>query len=673
MHQPVSADASASAGAIASLLAGLTPEQQQAVVHGHGPLLIFAGPGAGKTRTITHRIAHLLASGRATPTQIVAVTFTVRAAGEMRERLAALLGVQAIGGLTVATFHSVCARLIRAHAGCFARGEDYTIYDQADMRKVVEQVLGDTERATIQHQLQHCGKTAALTVLREISLAKNRLWNPDHYAQQSGHPLAPLIAAVWRETDAELKASNAFDFDDLLVHGVRLLAEYPTLQAHYRTRWPWLLVDEFQDTNYAQMAAVSLLAGPQGNLTVVADDDQLVYGFRGAEVTNVLGFGDWFPRFATVTLGRNYRCRAEILTTAAGCVEHNNSRVPKALVAMRGPGGRIDTPVFGDDRVEAAWVCRLVSNYLAAGVPAQEIIVIARTAYVTMAVQQSLAAHGVPYRVLGSLGLFERSEVKDAIAYLSLLANGSDALAFRRAVQAPRRGVGAATANRLVAWARDHGGDLIAACQRVGEIDGVRQATTKAAVEQFGEQMDRIRRELWAGRSIGHTVTQAVMQDGGVVRRYQHIRDTSDNPEARRDAERVLEDLRSLCRAAATYEQQAVGDATLTGFLEQACGLDGEELGGPDQRITISTIHRAKGSEARLVVLIGCEERLLPSWRSIEDQAGPDDGGGSLDEERRLFYVACTRAKDHLVLTRAHQRSGRDTDGPSRFLVEAGL
>jgi DNA helicase II / ATP-dependent DNA helicase PcrA len=285
-------------------------------------------------------------------------------------------------------------------------------------------------------------------------------------------------------------------------------------------------------------------------------------------------------------------------------------------------------------------------------------------------VQAALARAGIPHRVLGSLGLYERSEVRDALAYLALLANPADAQAFRRAVQAPRRGIGPSTTNRVIAYAREHGGELIDACREPERIDGIRQAKQRAALRGFGEQMHRVRGELQAGRSLGHAVLECVMQEGGVVRHYQQIRDHNPNAEQRRDAERVLEDLRSLCRAAATYEQQATGDATLSGFLEQACGLDGEEIDGPDTRITISTVHRSKGTEAQLVVLIGCEERLLPSWRSLDEHR---DGGGSLEEERRLFYVACTRAKDHLVITRARERGGRDSDGPSRFLQEAGL
>ena len=663
--------------------AGLTTDQRTAVEYGYGPLMVFAGPGAGKTRTITHRIAHLLHAGWATPGQILGVTFTVAAAAEMRERLATMLGVDAIRGLTIATFHSVCARMLRVYAACFGRTDQFTIYDQTDLRKVIGDLLSDKEKAAIQYQLAACGaqgpdgRGAAAQIANEISMAKNRLWHPAHYAQHSRHPLAALIAAVWAEADAELRAANAVDFDDLLVFGVRLLAEYPQLLAHYRSRWPWMLVDEFQDTNFAQMCLVSLLAGANGNLTVVADDDQLIYTWRGAEPANVLRFGDWFANFRSVTLGRNYRCRAEILTAAADCVQHNTERVPKGLIANNGPGGRVDLPVFGNDRAEAEWIVALVADALRRGVPSSEILLVSRNAYLTMPVQQALAANGIPYRVLGSLGLFERAEVRDAIAYLSVLANPADAQAFRRSVTTPKRGIGPATQAAAIEYARDHhAGDLITAALHAEQITGIRGRAAKTALREYGERMDALRRERLAGRSISHVVVGAVMLPGGLVRHYQYIRDNDEDGEKRRDAERVLEDLRSLCAAANTYEQHYPGGACVAGFLEQACGVDRIEIEGPDERITISTIHRSKGMEAHLVVVIACEERVLPSWRSLQ-QAENEDAAGGVQEERRMFYVALTRAKEHLVLTRARERGDgerrRATYGPSRFLAEAGL
>jgi DNA helicase-2/ATP-dependent DNA helicase PcrA len=655
----------------------LTAEQRAAVQHGSGPLMVFAGPGAGKTRTITHRIAHLLASGRAQPTEILAVTFTVAAAAQMRERIAAMLGVEAARGLTVATFHSVCARLLRAHAGLYDRGADYTIYDQNDLAAVIKHVLtrAGTASPPPAPPGQSAGEISPAEVAAAIGLAKNRLWTAEHYRQHAAHPCAALIAQVWAATDGELRASNAFDFDDLLVYGVRLLAENPGLRRHYRSRWRWLLVDEFQDTNFAQMAIVSLLAGPAGNATVVCDDDQLIFTWRGAQADNVLRFGDWFAGYRTISLRHNYRSRNEILTAAVNCVRRNTDRVDKQLIATRGSGGRIQTLAFANDHHEAAAITNLVTDALHRGVAPGEILILARNAYLTGPLQQTLAAHGIAYRVLGGLGLFERAEVRDAIAYLSLLANPRDAQAFRRAVSAPRRGVGPATATRIIDHARrTDTGDVIAACTDARHIDGVRSQATRDALVDFGAGLQAVRSELDAGRSVSHAVVSAVMLPGGLVAHHRQIARTSADADRRRDAERVLEDLRSLCRAADTYASAEAEEPTIQGFLETACGLDDpHELDGQDARLTISTIHRSKGMEAQLVVLIGCEERLLPSWRSLEAEPTGDTPSGGLEEERRLFYVAVTRAKERLVITRARTRGDRDSEGPSRFLAEAGL
>ena len=651
------------------LLAGLTPEQVQAVTFGSGPLLLLAGPGAGKTRTLTHRAAYLLASGRAKPWEILAVTFSVRAAGELRLRLSDLLGETIARAVTTATFHSVCARLLREHAGVFGRTERYTIYDQADMRRVVDWLLSDAERGEIQRALADYGQPASAEVLAEISRAKNALITADAYERSAQHPGAPLIAAVWRESERELRRCNAMDFDDLLVFAVRLLAEHPHRLAWLRARWRWIVADEFQDTSHAQATLVDLLAGPDGNLCVCGDDDQVIHTWRHADPRHILDFHHRHPARTEIVLGRNFRSRAEILEAAVRCVAHNERRAPKALIAMRGPGGRVRVRAFANEFAEANWVTGQIADALAGGTPPGEILALARTGYATEPLQRALAHAGIPHRVLGSLGLYERSEVRDALAYLTLLQNPLDAQAFRRAIGSPRRGIGAATVTKLVAWAREqHGGDLIAASASAGELDGVRAQGARMRLVEFGAGLDHIRAELAAGRSIGHVVIATVTLPGGQVRHFQRERDHSPDPDRRRDAERMLEDLRSLCRAAQAHEEHDE-HATLTGFLEQVAGLHAQELdAASDRRITVSTIHRAKGTEALAVALLGCEEELLPSWRSI---SSPDPE--RLAEERRLFYVAATRAKDRLLITHVAERGRRPTGGPSRFLTEAGL
>jgi DNA helicase II / ATP-dependent DNA helicase PcrA len=651
------------------LLAGLTPEQVQAVTFGSGPLLLLAGPGAGKTRTLTHRAAYLLASGQAKPWEILAVTFSVRAAGELRLRLADLLGETVARGVTAATFHSVCARLLREHAGVFGRTERYTIYDQADMRRVVDWLLSDAERGEIQRALADYGQPASAEVLAEISRAKNLLLSPESYERTVQHPGAALIAAVWRESERELRRCSAFEFDDLLAFAVQLLSEHPHRLTWLRQRWRWILADEFQDTSHAQATLVDLLAGPDGNLCVVGDDDQLIHGWRHADPRHILCFAERHPGHAQIVLGRNFRSRAEILEAAIRCVSHNERRAPKALIAMRGPGGRVRVRAFPNEFAEANWVTAQIADALAAGTPPGEILALARTGYATEPLQHALAHAGIPHRVLGSLGLYERSEVRDALAYLTLLQNPLDAQAFRRAIGSPRRGIGPATVIKLVAWAREqHGGDLIAASASADALDGIRAQSARLRLAEFGAALGQIRGELGAGRSLGHVVIATVTMPGGLVRHFQHQRDHAPSPDRRRDAERVLEDLRSLCRAAQAFDEHQER-ATLGGLLDQAAGLHAQELdAATDRRITVSTIHRAKGTEALAVALLGCEEQLLPSWRSI---SSPDPE--RLAEERRLFYVAATRAKDRLLITHVAERGRRPTGGPSRFLEEAGL
>jgi ATP-dependent DNA helicase UvrD/PcrA len=506
-------------------------------------------------------------------------------------------------------------------------------------------------------------------VLAELSRAKNLLLTPESYERSSAHPAAALIGAVWRESELELRRSNALEFDDLLAFAVRLLTEHPHRLQWLRQRYGWILVDEFQDTSHAQAALVDLLAGPDGNLCVVGDDDQLIHGWRHADTGHILGFGERHPSQTTIVLGRNFRSRSEILEAAVKCVSHNDRRTAKAMIAMRGPGGHVSVVGLANEYQEARWVAGRIAEALAGGTPPAEVLVLARTGYATEPVQRALAHAGIPHRVLGSLGLYERAEVRDALAYLTLVQNPWDARAFARAIGSPRRGIGGVTVTRLVTWARaEHGGDLITASTNAGDLDCAATEAARHRLVEFGAGLRHVRSELNAGRSLGHAVIVTVTMPGGLVRHYQHVRDHAPSAERRADAERVLDDLRSLCRAAQTFEEEH-DHGSLTGFLDHVAGLHAQELKpGEDRQITISTIHRAKGTEAQFVVLLACEEQLLPSWRSL---CSPDPE--RLAEERRLFYVAATRAKDRLLITYAAERGRRETGGPSQFVYEAGL
>lgn len=652
---------------------GLTSEQVDAVGHLGGPLLVFAGPGTGKTRVLTERVAWLIRERHADPGEVLALTFTSRAAEEMRTRLASprLLGKDGASGLTAGTFHSICARVLRSHAAVFGRTDAYTIFDDVDLRKLLDGVLAQ-RRERIVAAAASSGEAPSKEVLDEIGLAKGRLWNPAVYMQHSGHVSAPFVAAAWIELERELIASNAFTFDDLITCTAWLLAETTGIRTHYQARWRWVLVDEFQDTNAAQMALVRLLAGTGhgdsgGRLLAVCDDDQSLYSFQGSEIANVLRFGDSFPGHRTIVLSRNFRSRALVLEVAANAIRRNRERQPKQLDAARGPGGVVRSYCFADDQDEARWIARRVSDALSAGISPEEIQVLHPARWVSMPLQRALAQARIPYRVLGSLGMLERTEVKDALAYVRLLANPQDALAFDRAIARPARGIGEVGRRRVVEHARAQRIDLIDACGQASTVAdlNVRQ---REALQRFAEGMTAARAALAGGRSLTHVVQQVLAMDGGLVPHYEGK--LADRPSARkrRDIARVLEDLRSIVGAVTAYEQESEEPASLAGFLEQTSAMHSRTLEGEDRRITISSIHRAKGTESLLVIVHGIEDGVLPGWRAIEAA-----GSAVMEEQRRLFYVACTRARDVLLLTHCRRRHDRRNLTQSRFLSDAGF
>jgi DNA helicase-2/ATP-dependent DNA helicase PcrA len=665
----------------------LSDEQRQAATHGAGALLVFAGPGSGKTRTLTARIAQLLASGRAQPQEILALTFTVRASEEMRVRLTALVGQHAAGAVTVVTFHGLCARMLRVHAAVFGRTGSYSIYDADDVARIIRGVLADGDETS------DLPENFATEALARIAIAKTRLWSPSDIRQRSQEANGALIARVWEAADRELRQSDAFDFADLLVNAVRLLSEQPAVRAAYRRRWRHIVVDEFQDTDSSQFALLQRLAGPSGgapdgSLVVVGDDDQLLYGWRGAEVDNLLAFARAYPCARELVLRHNYRCRPEILDAAMRCIRHNERRRTKALLAHRPAGGRVAVARFACDRREAASLTREIGELIARGADPREILVLCRSLRYTQPLQHALTSAGIAHRVIGAHSLWERVEILDALAYVALVCNPHDTVAFRRAIgapsdrrqftkarrKAPSRGVGAVTQAAVIRYARAAQVDLIAACTAAGEKGGggppyAASATARASLAMFGEQLAAVRRELLTGGQIAKAVIGALTICGGPVDCHDELLQSTDDAAVAADCSRVKEDLRSLCRAAHSYEARHGNDASLAGFLEETRVAPDDALSAEqDTRLTISTIHASKGTEARVVFLIGCEERLLPIAYAI-DSAEPL----RIEEERRLFYVAATRAKDRLTLTTARERLGITTRGSSRFLEEAGL
>jgi DNA helicase-2/ATP-dependent DNA helicase PcrA len=653
-----------------------TPEQADAITYGEGPQAILAGPGSGKTGVVIARAAHLVTAedpgcaGRplARPEEVVVVTFTNSAAEECALRLRDRLGPDAIKGMTISTLHSLCVRVLRRHAPAIGREDNFTIYDQGEVRAVLRYVLEDQERTAVQQLVQQFGACSPIEMHEEISLAKNRLWSPGFYEQHSQHPVAPLIAAAWRELDAELADSNALDFDDLQCCCVDLFNRHPGLLMSYRSRLLWLLVDEVQDLNYAQMGLVQLLGAPGGNVTIVGDVNQRVFGWRGADARNLIAFSEAFPAHRTIALGRNFRSKEEIVRAAARLIAHNATAVAIEYTSDRGPGAVIEVHAFENEWVEAAWIADEIGRLISGGLSADQILVTARTAFATKPVQRALAQANIKHRVIGSLGLYERPEIKDALAYLWLLVNPADAGSLRRALSVPARGAGSATLDALVGYARAGRLDLLTACTHADQLSRVR-ARTRESILRFGNGMLQVRAEHAAGRSLGHTVAAALMLDGGLVQYHKNRHETAKRKEERHDAKQVLDDLRSVWRAASTYEEQQGPLASLLGFLEAAVGLHGHrELSSQDAVVDVSTMHRAKGLGRTVVFICACEQGVAPSWRALETGAVE-----ALEEERCVFFVAESRAEDELYLTWCRHRNGRPTRGQSQFIPESGL
>jgi DNA helicase-2/ATP-dependent DNA helicase PcrA len=674
-----------SRAAIAAALAEDTDEQQSAVYHGEGPLLVFAGPGTGKTRTLTHRVAHLIDAGIAWPQRIVAMTFTLRAADEMRVRLIKLLGARPAHQVTVCTIHSLCWRMVRAHAEMFGRDGNCQIYNPAELANLARDVLADPAHSHLAHEHHLLNEPRVETLLAEISLAKNGLCSREHYRNNSEDPAAELIAGLWHALELRMRAANAFDLDDLLACSVALLTHDERACAYYREWIEWLLVDEYQDVNPPQREIIRRLKAPHGNLAVFGDDDQSLYGFRLADATSILRFADDYPNARKVKLTRNFRSYAEIVDAANQVIGHNKNREPKQLIAERGPGGWVGSRRYLNDEQEASEVAEVISAAIAGGRDPTDILVLARNREPLEHLQQRLVERGIKVRLVGGRSLWSRSEIMDAIAYLSLVANAYDAKAFERAVRAPTdrkpftrgkvkaptRGVGEAGIAEIVAFAADNGIDLLEATLRCEEIPTLR-ASARAALREFAHALDSIRRASWESGatrpSVAALVDRALRIPGGVVSAYEQLRDNAKSRAIREDANRVLEDLRSLIRSANRYDEAAADEEpTIVGFLDTLGVEDTEEIDAEhDDRVTLSTIHSAKGTEAPTVIVIATEEDILPGYRQSATQQGVED-------ERKLFYTALTRAKETAFLIHTQNRAASPTSGPSRFLAEAGL
>ncbi len=631
-------------------LEGLNPPQREAVEHVHGPLLVVAGAGSGKTRVLTMRIARLIEHAGVAPSRIFAVTFTNKAAGEMKERVGRQLG-QDPSGLWIGTFHSLSARLLRREAEALGFTRQFTIYDEDDRLSLVKRLM---------EQRGHSTKLFPPKLIQGlISAAKNRMTSPDDLAASPFDRPAQVAADVYRALGAALKAQNAMDFDDLMLHPLALFRERPDRLRFYQERFAFLLVDEFQDTNTAQYQLVRLL-GAHGNVCAVGDDDQSIYGWRGADVRNMQSFLADFSGSRVVRLEDNYRSTQVVLDAANAVIEENKGRIGKTLRTRRKGGEKVTVVAAADERDEAEWIVGELRTRAGKGDWAYpEMAVLYRTNSQSRALEEAFRRAGIPYRIIGAISFYDRREVKDLLAYLRLLANPADDEAFLRAIAVPRRGLGesglAVLAEAAARWEKP----LLGAAGAAEMVQGLRP-NVRGALSGFAELINGLRETTatWTPAQVLEQVIQAI--------NYEQVL-LAEGPEGMDRWENVRELVASAAEWSEVIEPAADDPTTpLERFLSEAALLSSHDsIQGPNEGVTLMTLHTAKGLEWPVVVLAGLEDGLFPLARAEEQENG-------LEEERRLCYVGITRAKDKLYVSwaRARRRGGQLMPGrPSRFLA----
>jgi DNA helicase-2/ATP-dependent DNA helicase PcrA len=633
-----------------ALLEGLNPEQRDAVVHGEGPLLILAGAGSGKTRVLTHRIAYLLRTGQARADEILAITFTNKAAGEMRDRVEQLVG-RATRAMWVMTFHSACARMLRADAHRLGYTRQFTIYDAADQRRLIKKVLDDLDIDS--------KRFTPRAMQSQISDAKNKLRSADDYRQLVGSFFEQTVADVYDNYERELHRMNAMDFDDLLVRSVNLLELFQEVRDRYARNFRWVLVDEYQDTNHAQYRWLQLLTSEHRNLAVVGDDDQSIYGFRGADIRNILDFENDYVDAHVVKLEQNYRSTQTILSAANAVVSQNRGRKDKALWTDLGDGDPIRVRELADEHAEARYVAAEVQRLVDEGASRAEIAVFYRTNAQSRVLEDMLVRAQIGYQVIGGTKFYERAEIRDAMAYLTFLVNPQDAGAFTRVANSPRRGLGATSLSRVLTHADTLGVPVWEAAQDPESVPGLGTAAKKA-LGRFMSTMERLKERVEAEAPVGDLLAETLGESGYL-----------EALEAERtiEAQGRIENLEELVRVAREYDALNSGaeEYGLGEFLQQISLLaETDNLRDDEGLVTLMTLHNAKGLEFPIVFIIGMEDGVFPHSRALDE--------GGVEEERRLAYVGITRARRELTLTWARRRNsfgGAESYGiRSRFLDE---
>ncbi|MFF7383448.1 DNA helicase PcrA [Streptomyces griseoluteus] len=653
----------------AALLEGLNDNQRAAVVHAGSPLLIVAGAGSGKTRVLTHRIAHLLAERHVHPGQILAITFTNKAAGEMKERVEQLVGPRA-GAMWVMTFHSACVRILRRESKRLGFTSSFSIYDAADSKRLMALVCRDLDLDPKRYPPK--------SFSAKISNLKNELIDEEDFAAQATDGFEKTLAQAYALYQSRLREANALDFDDLIMTTVNLLRAFPDVAEHYHRRFRHVMVDEYQDTNHAQYALVRELVGtgahdedvppaehdvPPAELCVVGDADQSIYAFRGATIRNILQFEEDYPDATTILLEQNYRSTQTILSAANAVIERNESRRPKNLWTNAGQGAGITGYVADTEHDEAQFVADEIDRLTDAGdAKAGDVAVFYRTNAQSRVFEEIFIRVGLPYKVVGGVRFYERKEVRDVLAYLRVLANPEDSVPMRRILNVPKRGIGERAEAMIDALAQREKISFPQALKRVDEAYGMAARSTNA-VRRFNALMDDLRTIVESGAGPA-TVLEAVLERTGYLAELQASTDPQD--------ETRIENLQELAAVALEFEQEREEgeQGTLAEFLERvALVADSDQI--PDEEdgdgvITLMTLHTAKGLEFPVVFLTGMEDGVFPHMRALNQTK-------ELEEERRLAYVGITRARERLYLTRAALRSawGQPSyNPPSRFLEE---
>ena len=630
-----------------SIYDALNPMQKEAVLHTEGPLLILAGAGSGKTRVLTHRVAYLIDEKQVNPWNILAITFTNKAAGEMRERVDQLVGFGA-ESIWVSTFHSTCVRILRRHIEYLGYNTNFSIYDSDDQKTLMKQVFKAMDVDTKQFKER--------SVLGTISSAKDKLIGPDEFLLNAGQDFRQRgIGEIYKEYQKRLRKNNALDFDDLIVKTVELFQNNSEILNYYQERFKYIMVDEYQDTNLAQFKLISLLASKYRNLCVVGDDDQSIYRFRGADIGNILSFEEAFPGAKVIKLEQNYRSTQNILNAANGVIRHNRGRKDKTLWTANGEGDLIRFKQFDTAREEADFVAREIRD---SGYAYQDQAVLYRTNAQSRLLEERCIFYNVPYRLVGGVNFYQRKEIKDILAYLKTIANGVDDLSVLRIINVPKRGIGATTMGKVTIFASEHGMSLYDALREARQIPGIGKVAEK--IGTFIGQMESFRARAQSEDYTIQDLIEGIMDETG----YQQELEAEGEVES----QTRLENIEELVNKAVSYEEDSE-HPTLDEFLEQvALVADIDNMDESENRVTLMTLHSAKGLEFPKVYLVGLEDGLFPSMMSINSDDKTD-----MEEERRLCYVGITRAKNELVITSARQRMVNGETRyckPSRFLEE---